>query len=325
MSVVAADDAVLRVGIYNNAPKIFMDGETPSGIWVDLLREIAQQEHWQVTYVPCEWQACLDALRAGHIDLMPDVAYNAERAALFSFHEKPALRSWSELYTRTDAPIESILDLANKRVAVLDGAVQINAFKAMVAGFDVPVTLVPLPTFEAVFAAVADRSVDAGIVNNRYGEYNAVRNGLIGSPIVFQPAKLFFAATRNTHGDVLRTIDRYVGEWQQDPQSVYFEVLHKWRDQTELAATPRRLWVVVGAVGLLALVAVGVGLFLLRTVWLKNRLVRMEHARMQAMLDAMPDPLFELGLDGTYFDCHAPRAERLLPSRPSCWGKRWCK
>ncbi len=321
VSVVAADDAVLRVGIYNNAPKIFMDGETPSGIWVDLLREIAQQENWQISYVPCEWQACLDALRAGQIDLMPDVAYSAERATLFSFHEKPALQSWSQVYARSDAPIESILDLANKRVAVLDGAVQINAFKAMVAGFDVPVTVVPLPTFEAVFDAVASRSVDAGIVNNRYGEYNAVRKGLIATPIVFQPAKLFFAAPRNTHGEVLHTIDRYVDQWQQDPQSVYFAVLRKWRGQTELAATPLWLWLVMGGLGLLALVAVGVGLYLVRTVWVKNRLARVEHARMQAILEAMPDLLFEVGLDGTYFDCHSPRAELLVAEPAQLLGK----
>ena len=38
----------------------------------------------------------------------------------------------------------------------------------------------------------------------------------------------------------------------------------------------------MAALGLLALVAVGVGLYLVRTVWVKKRLARVEHARMQA-------------------------------------------
>ncbi len=319
--VPAQEPTVLRVGIYNNTPKMFMDGGVPKGIWVDLLQQIAQEEHWQIRYVPCEWQACLEALRGGQIDLMPDVAYTAGRAAEFDFHEKPALHSWSQLYVRSDSTIVSVLDLRDKRVAVLEGAVQNAAFEEIVAGFDVPVTLVPKPSFDAVFAAVADRSADAGVVNNRYGEYNAVKMGLTGTSLVFQPSKLYFAVLRNTHGDVLRTIDWHLRRWSADPQSVYFEVLRKWRGQTELAATPLRLWGVMAALGLLALAALAGVAYLTRAVWAKSRLARSEQARMQAILDALPDLLFELEVDGKFVDCHAPQTELLLVPPEQFLGK----
>ena len=67
----------------------------------------------------------------------------------------------------------------------------------------------------------------------------------------------------------------------------------------------------MAALGVLALAAVGVGLYLVRTLWVKNRVARAEQARMHALLDALPDPLFEMGLDGTYLDCYVPQMERL--------------
>ena len=62
------------------------------------------------------WQACLDSVREGRIDLMPDVAYTAERDAVFDFPVTPVLHSWSQVYTRSDKPIVSVLDLQNRRI-----------------------------------------------------------------------------------------------------------------------------------------------------------------------------------------------------------------
>src|SRR5690606_35045214 len=76
-----AAEPVIRVGVYENPPKLLMgeDG-LPSGIHGDLLREIAQGEGWRLRAVHCEWEECLSALGTGSIDLMPDVAYSDSRS-----------------------------------------------------------------------------------------------------------------------------------------------------------------------------------------------------------------------------------------------------
>ena len=54
----------VRVGVYQNEPKIFMDENgRASGIFIDLLNEMAAQEGWTLAYVPCEWAACLQRPR----------------------------------------------------------------------------------------------------------------------------------------------------------------------------------------------------------------------------------------------------------------------
>ena len=67
-----AQQAPLRVGVYSNAPKVFMDEDgKASGILIDLLREVASAEQLSLEFVACEWRSCMDALAAGRIDLLP--------------------------------------------------------------------------------------------------------------------------------------------------------------------------------------------------------------------------------------------------------------
>lgn len=97
----------IRVGVYSNEPKIFLDKNgNADGIFPDLLDEIASKEKWQIKYVPCEWQQCLEMVKAGELDLMPDVASNESRLAVFDFHKTPSLNSWSVIYSNPKVKIQ---------------------------------------------------------------------------------------------------------------------------------------------------------------------------------------------------------------------------
>ena len=108
---------------------------------------------------------------------------------------------------------------------------------------------------DAAFAAVESGRADAAVSNNWYGQYNAGRFGLVETPVVFLPSRLHIVAAQGKHADWLAAIDRHLRQWQGDNGSVYFEILREWRSKTEMAATPLRVWVTLGGVGLLALLA----------------------------------------------------------------------
>ncbi|MCF7854025.1 MAG: transporter substrate-binding domain-containing protein, partial [Candidatus Pacebacteria bacterium] len=106
MIVVAAaaeDTETVRVGAYNNPPKIFTtaDGRT-AGIFPDILAEIAQRKGWKIDYIRGTWEQCLDRLRTGDIDLMVDVAKSSEREERFTFSRVPVLVNWGTAYVRPD-------------------------------------------------------------------------------------------------------------------------------------------------------------------------------------------------------------------------------
>ncbi|MDT9189295.1 MAG: transporter substrate-binding domain-containing protein [Limnospira sp. PMC 894.15] len=99
---------IVRVGIYENQPKVFID-ETgkPAGFWVDLLNPIARKQNWQLQYIPCEWNQCLELLEEGQLDLMVDVAHSEERDRRFNFNQEVVLHAadGSYLYVTTSREI----------------------------------------------------------------------------------------------------------------------------------------------------------------------------------------------------------------------------
>ncbi len=118
----AATPCTVRVGIYQNEPKIFRDADgRPSGLFVELLEAIAAEEGWTLEFVPCQWHDCLAQLSSGGIDLMPDVAYSMERDERYDFHRTPVAESWSRVYAKPGAAIYTPADLSGRRVAVLKG------------------------------------------------------------------------------------------------------------------------------------------------------------------------------------------------------------
>jgi len=106
---------VVRVGFYENPPKIFTgeDGAA-AGFWVDVIQEIAQKEGLQVQWVHGSWEENLARLEAGEIDMLPDVGWTLERSRRFTFSAETVLTSWARIYVPAGGKVETILDLGRK-------------------------------------------------------------------------------------------------------------------------------------------------------------------------------------------------------------------
>ena len=106
---------IVHIGLYENRPKIFTD-ETgaASGVFAEIIDEIARKEGWQLKYVPCEWAACLEALEKRDIQLMPDVAFSQERDERFDFHSETVVNSWSVVYANNKHAIRRLSDLRGR-------------------------------------------------------------------------------------------------------------------------------------------------------------------------------------------------------------------
>jgi ABC-type amino acid transport substrate-binding protein len=204
----------VRVGVYQNKPKIFMDENGhASGFLIDLLEEIAAREGGTLVYVPCEWAECLAAVEEGRIDLMPDVAYSPERNQKYDFHRIPVAESWSQVYANPRVQVNGINDLEHQRLAVLKGSIQQTVFEQYMRGFGFEVTIVPTGSLEEAFNLAANGSADAAIANNFFGNYFYQSYGLVKTPIVFNVVTLHYATAQGRNPDLLEAIDRHLGAW----------------------------------------------------------------------------------------------------------------
>ncbi|MCF8159654.1 MAG: EAL domain-containing protein [Polaromonas sp.] len=288
--VLAADPVMptVRVGVYENAPKLFLgkDGQ-PSGILGDVLMAMAERERWHMVAVPCEWQACLNALARAEIDLMPDVAYNEARAQTFDFHQVPALLSWSQLYKRKGDPIQAITDLHQKRIAIITGSIQGPFLESMLDSFAVSATWVHVDSFEQGFEQVRQRNADAVAASRFFGDLQASRFNLEPTAVVFQPVQLFYATTKNKNALLLAAIDRHLSVWQTQSDSPYAQALQRWLQTAPEFVIPRTLWWLLSALIAALALALAMSTWLRRQVVKKTEHIRAGEERLNTILNSV--------------------------------------
>ncbi|MHA6495206.1 EAL domain-containing protein [Pseudomonas borbori] len=278
----------VRVGVYDNAPKIMLDADGKlSGIFGDLLGEIARQENWRLIIVPCAWQDCLERTARGEIDLLPDVAPNPARDRVLDFHKVPSLVSWSQLYRRNDVALNSVLDLEGMRIVVLAGSIQQDYMKSLLESFSLKAQLIPMQRLEEGFEWVASNQADAVVTNQRFGDFHAPRFQLRATPIMFQPTQLFYATREGQNAALLSTIDRYLLKWQDAPSSFYYRTLHNWGGERPRVFIPQAAWWGLAILLCLLLASIGGALLLRRQVARQTRHLLASEQRLNTILDSV--------------------------------------
>lgn len=245
----------LRVGVYQNPPKIDLGGPTGAqGIFADVIEAVARDEGWTLEYVPGTFAQGLARLERGELDLFPDVAVTPQRQRVLAFHQEPVLQSWSQVYARTGSGIRNILDLGGKRVAVLEGSVQQAFLLQMAASFGVQPQLVAFADYREAFRAVQDGRADAVVTNTFHGNQQLAARGVEDTAIIFAPSRLFFAAPMAGHGAALAAIDRRLRAYKADARSVYYDSLRRWTSGGPPAALPWWFkWATLAGAAVLAL------------------------------------------------------------------------
>jgi len=224
---VQANRRAVTVGLYENAPKVYTaENGRPAGLFVELLNEMARLEGWQLRYVSCEWADCLARLEQGQLDLMPDVAFSVERAQHYDFHTVSVANSWSQIYSNPQLKVMSLADLADKRIALLQGGIQQAFLAQLMASGNYAYRSVPVTSLDQGYAAVIAGEADAVVTNSFFAARNGGKYKLHETPIVFLPSNLYFATAHGRNADLLERIDAHLTAWRHNSDSIYFEALH---------------------------------------------------------------------------------------------------
>ena len=227
---VAATATTLRVGIYQNSPKLFINEQgKPAGIFVEIIEEIARRENWRLEYRPGTWSENLTRLERREIDLLPDVSFSAQREEKFAFNKIFVLESWLDAYARKETRINTIRDLADKKIAVLAGSVQEQYLREEIRpAFGIDFTLQVHPDYPASVQAVKSGEADL-LVASRFFHLSPDRNGMLQPKhVIFRPENLYFAFPKETSPDLIAAIDRQLAALKNDPESAYYQIIRRW-------------------------------------------------------------------------------------------------
>ncbi len=256
-------------GLHQNKPLNFLDNDGQvKGLVIDVFTHIAKQEGWTIEYEPCKWAECLSKLESGEIDVLSAIGYTEKRSKIYDFTDTPLITNWGLVVTQPRTDVQSIIDLEEKRVAVMKRAGHTKALVELLNRFSIDVKYLEVDSFKEVLEAVSDKRADAGVVNRLFASQFAHEYDVLASSIIYNPIEIRYAFTKGKHEKMIQVVERYLQQQKKSEGSVYFRSLERWFGQVKSSGIALWLkWVLVAA-----LVVVSVLLFVTKV--LKDKVTR---------------------------------------------------
>lgn len=255
---------VVRVGTYENPPKIFTaENGLITGVYGDILNFIAQKENWQLVFIPGTFDEGLNRVLSGEIDLMVDVAFSEDRAAKFDFTQETILSSWGVIYVPKSSMINSFADLDGKTVAIIKSSVYLGGpggFASYTDAFGYNINFKELEEYSQVFRELNEGRVDAALVSRISGlEAETHYPNIRSTDLIFKPTELRFALTKGDADTpyLIERLDFWTRELQSGYGGVYRQILEKNNLlglTAQVEVIPR--WVLPVVLGAIAVIAI---------------------------------------------------------------------
>jgi signal transduction histidine kinase/ABC-type amino acid transport substrate-binding protein/ActR/RegA family two-component response regulator len=302
---VSADHAkIIKVGAFNFYPGIFKDSDGQiKGFYTEMLEQIAQEKNWEIKYVFGTWNDGLERIKNNEVDLLTSVAFTQERAQYLSYGSIPLLTVWSEVYVTPASPIDGLLDLKNKKIAVMKGDFNAQNLVHLTKHLQVEALFIEFPDFDQVMQAVKDGKVDAGVVNSTVGAGKGRQvYDLKTTGIIFNPFDIFFATSKNTNLDILTTLDAYLEKWKKDEHSPYYTTRAKWTHASDKQVFIIPQWLKITTVILICCIiaALAVVYFLKKRVSNVSRSLQLTHQQYRDVFDSSPVALWVENMASQY-------------------------
>lgn len=220
---------VLKVGIYSNKPTIFVDKNGKvTGLFIDILEDIAGREGWELHYVNGNFSELLDKLKTGEIDLLPAIAFSKYREQVIDFNFTTVIANWAELYTPANSPITSLTELEGKKISVKQGDIHAKVLKKMTDRFNISCRFLETDEYETVFEMLHADVAEIGVVNRLFGKRTKADFNVDSTPIIFNPIEMRYAVPEGKHSAILGKIDSYLIEFKDSENSIYYQAINRW-------------------------------------------------------------------------------------------------
>jgi two-component sensor histidine kinase/ABC-type amino acid transport substrate-binding protein len=279
LSSAQSAERAVRIGVFPAAPLVFVDGDRPDGLFIDLVKEFSRELNWRPYFVSGTWSQLLGQLERAEIDLLPAVGYTDERSRIYDFSRNPVFIDSGVVFTKRGVALHTIFDLEGKRIAALRGSTFTAGFSLFIASFGIKCEIDLTDDNEEVMRRIASGDSYAGVCIYSLGTELAKKYPVVVTPISFSPIALEFAVPKGRNGDLIAGIDGIMGSMVDDPTSPYSRSFEKWTVARQPARIPFWIWIGIAAIALAGSIFAAASLILRREVRRKTEHLRAEIAQ----------------------------------------------
>lgn len=246
---------LLFLGNQNIAPVVFLDGATPSGVAVDIVRALAQHMPEPVEIRVMDWPEAQVLVARGDADALIQINPTEERKKIYDFSD-PLLESQFSIFTRSDKMgISGLSSLHGLRVGVESGGLPQQVLEK-----DPQILLTIIPNFPQGFKQLNEGSLDAVVVDYRVGTYVLAENNIQNIKVTGEPVAFSYSSFAVKKGNIklLNEINHALQIIKAD--GTYQKILDNWKPtevvfQTQDQITERNYHIAILILLLLFLIA----------------------------------------------------------------------
>ncbi len=307
-----AAPAVLRVVMEDNYPPYIMRKANGAlaGYLVDAWQLWQQKTGVRVEIMAREWAEAEQIMAAGQADVIDTVSPTPQRRATLDFGQ-PYVNLPINIYT--DAKLTGIDGpdaLSGLRIGVEEG----NPCEAILIERGLG-DLAVFPNYDALLQAFLDHKVHLFCMDELAANYLVARahaEAEVRQSFTLHTSE-FRRAVHKGDTATLALVERgFAAISATEAQALH----DKWFGQSLTHPLQRSLLYGLAAAVLLIALLAGMAMFLRRRVAERTATLRAIERQLRATLDALPDLMFEMDLDGRYLDYHSPRSD-LLAAPPT--------
>jgi PAS domain S-box-containing protein len=161
-----------------------------------------------------------------------------------------------------------------------------------------------MESYEQVFEALQEGKIDAGITNKDFGNLHESNYAIERTPIIFQPARMQFAFTKNADvtPSLIEKIDAHIKRLKGDKNSIYYQALDQYIGgkpvETFIEIIPEwiKITLAVGCGVILFLFAVGIT----SRIQVRRRTFELQKSekKYRELADSLPQCVFEMDITG---------------------------
>jgi len=295
------------------------------GISADLLELISQRTGLSFSIVDGDgFNAMARQLEGGEVDLLAAVPFSARRQEQVGF-----TRSWLSnslvLVTRDNARLDSLEQMAGKRLALVEGSVLQDYLDEQHPRIRVLWSEGPQQALERVANGEAQGAV-VSLIGARYTIARHYREQLRIRAVLPVPAVHFAFATRRGEAELRSIMNKAL--LSVSPQEMD-ELINRWRNEVIVADSYWRKYRGMILQGFL----MAVGLLLLAVYWirgLRRQVRKRRHAEqalsdqlefMRVMIDGTPSPIYVRDRKGRLLTCNVSYLQALGVAREAVIGQ----
>lgn len=292
--------STIKIGVYPGPPLVGWNGEEPTGIYPDLIQEIARVRNWETEFISGEFQELYNQLLEGKIDILPAIVYSSERAKLFAFNQEHILSSYGTVYVPLDSDFNSLLELEKKNIAVAKNAINYTGMfgiKKIFESLNIEVTYIEKLNYGEVLKSVAKGEAEAGVVDSLFAALNANQYPIKSTPIVLNPSdiRLAFSPKNEQSRELINEFDEQLRIMKQNQDSFFYRNNEKYLHNKEFVENPLLMQIIIFT-SISVLILIGGIFYLKHNVKIRTNEIEEKNAKLDVVENKVKKTYSELKL-----------------------------